>query len=99
MRPIAKTEIAEGVNLNVKLRFSTNSQLRFLVFAYNAKAAVGAALPDVAIQIEIPHNGSGRSQPIFADHRSAGSCGSQATPLRRGTVSGRASEQRAFEIE
>jgi VWFA-related protein len=57
MRPIAKTEIAAGVNLSVKLRFSPNSQLRFLVFAYNAKATGDNALPDVAIQIQILHNG------------------------------------------
>lgn len=62
MRRIAKSDIAEGVNLNVKLRFAQNSQLRFLVFAYNAKPGSGAALPDVAIQVQVLRNG----QPVVS---------------------------------
>jgi VWFA-related protein len=61
-RRIAKAEIAEGVNMNVKLRFAPNSQLRFLVFAYNARSSAGTALPDVAIQIQVLRNG----QPVIS---------------------------------
>ena len=61
-RRIAKAEIAEGVNMNVKLRFAPNSQLRFLVFAYNARSSAGTALPDVAIQIQLLRNG----QPVIS---------------------------------
>jgi VWFA-related protein len=60
MRRITKTEIAEGVNLNVKLRFTPNSLLRFLVFAYNARSNGGTAVPDVAIQVQVLRNG----QPV-----------------------------------
>jgi VWFA-related protein len=62
MRRIAKSDIAEGVNLNVKLRFAQGSQLRFLVFAYNAKSNPGTAVPDVAIQVQIIRNG----QPVVS---------------------------------
>lgn len=62
MRRIAQADIAEGVNLSVKLRFAPNSELRFLVFAYNAKSSPGTAVPDVAIQVQIIRNG----QPVVS---------------------------------
>jgi len=46
----------DQVNLNVDRRYLQNSNLRLMLFAYNARLAENTSEPDVAIKIEVLHN-------------------------------------------
>ncbi|HMH42157.1 MAG TPA: hypothetical protein VK557_01625 [Pyrinomonadaceae bacterium] len=46
----------DQVNLNVDRRYLQNSNLRLMLFAYNARLAETTSEPDVAIKIEVLHN-------------------------------------------
>src|SRR5438477_12107244 len=45
-------DVPQSVNLSVARRFARTSSIRFLAYVYNA-AAVAAAPPDVALQVQI----------------------------------------------
>lgn len=63
-------EIEDSVRMSVSNRFFSSDHLRFLIFAYNAKAASTDAKPDVAIQLQILRD----EQPVVT------------TPLKKMTV-------------
>ncbi|HWN11305.1 MAG TPA: VWA domain-containing protein [Pyrinomonadaceae bacterium] len=63
-------ELQNSVGMSVNNRFSSRDYLRFIIFAYNARASSSDAKPDVAIQLQILRD----EQPVVT------------TPLKKMTV-------------